>query len=130
MFSLGSRKDKDAEKHETEIVFGTDTVIKRRREIVIKTKIAEKGTASETVNESGIATTTAIGIGIDIAEMIKTATGVSEKSEISWVAKLLPMLSLQGLIAVVCLFAPMLRGTETHQMMTLLGKEEELLTMR
>ena len=122
MFSLGSRKDKDAEKHETEIVFGTDTVIKRRREIMIKTKIAEKGTAS------GI--TTAIGIGIDIAEMIKTATGVSEKSEILWVAKLLLMLSLQGLIAVVCLFAPMLRGTETHQMMTLLGKEEELLTMR
>src|SRR5882757_9797690 len=113
---------------ETKIVFGTDTVIKRRREIVIKTKIAEKGTASETVNESGIAT--AIGIGIDIAEMIKTATGVSEKSEISWVAKLLLMLSLQGLIAVVCLFAPMLRGTETHQMMKLLGKEEELRTMR
>jgi len=89
---------------ETKIVFGTDTVIKRRREIVIKTKIAEKGTASETVNESGIAT--AIRIGIDIAEMIKTATGVSEKSEISWVAKLLLMLSLQGLIAVVCLFGP------------------------
>jgi hypothetical protein len=39
------------------------------------------------------------------------------------------MLSLQALIAVVCLFAPMLRGTETHHMMTLLGKEEELLTM-
>src|SRR5882672_5404983 len=112
---------------ETEIVPGTDMVIKRRREIVIKTKIAEKGTASETVNESGIAT--AIRIGIDIAEMIRTATGMSEKSEILWVAKLLPMLSLQALIAMVCLFASMLRGIKTHHMMTLLGKEE-LLTMR
>jgi len=71
-------------------------VIKRRRKIAIKTKIAEKGTMSKTVDESRI----------NITEMIKTVTGMSEKSEILWVMKLLPMLSLQGLIAVVCLFGP------------------------
>jgi hypothetical protein len=121
------KKTKRLRGTEIRIVFGTGMAIKRRRENVTKTKTAGKGTASEIVNESGIAIAT--GIGIDTAEMIKTATGIPEKSETSSAAITLP--SRQVLIVVVCLFVPILRGIETYQMATRpLGKEEDLLTMR
>jgi hypothetical protein len=121
------KKTRKPRRTEIEIVFGTGMVTKRRREIAIKTKIAEKETGNEIV--SGIATATGTGIGI--AEMIKTATEMSEKSETSGVAKLLPVLSPRGLIAVVFLLVLMLQGIETYQMaMRLLGKEEDLLTTR
>jgi len=62
----------------TAIALGTGMVIRRRRENAREIKIVEKETAIENVNGSGIATVT--GIGIDIAGMIKIATGMSEKS--------------------------------------------------
>jgi len=116
------KKTRKPRRTEIEIVFETGMVTKKKKEI------AEKETANEIVSVSGIATAT--GIEIDIAEMIKTATGMSEKSETS-VAKLLPVLFPRGLIAVVFLLVLMLQGIETYQMaMRLLGNEEDLLTTR
>jgi len=63
---------------ETEIVPGTDTVIKRRREIAIKTKIAEKGDR-ERDREREQDRDPRSGIGIDIAEMIKTDRDVRKE---------------------------------------------------
>jgi hypothetical protein len=112
---------------EIEIAFGTDMVIERKKESATKTKIAEKGTASEIVN--GTATATVIEIAI--AGMIKTATGITEKSETPLVAISLQMLSRQGLITVVCLLVLTARGIGTYQMATRpLGKEDDPLKMR
>jgi len=77
------KKTRRPKETETEIVLGTGMAIKKRRESATETKIDEK----ETANETGTVT----GIGIDIAGMIKTATGMSEKSETQLLEIFLPV---------------------------------------
>jgi hypothetical protein len=110
-----------------ETVFEIDMVTKRKSETVTKT--AEKGTASEIVNESETAIATVTGIGT--VETIKTVTGTLEKNETLWFA-IVPVLPHQGLIAVVCLIVPkLLLDNATYQMaMRPLVKGEDPLTMR
>jgi hypothetical protein len=81
------KKTRRPKETEIEIVLGTGMAIKKRRESATETKIDEK----ETANESGTVTEIGIGIGIDIAGMIKTATGMSEKSETQLLEIFLPV---------------------------------------